>query len=61
MTQQIKDLALLLQQLVSLLWQGFDPWPMNSRTPLSAAKRKKKKIGKTLDRYQSEEWQKGAP
>ena len=25
--QQVKDLALSLQQLGSLLWCGFDPWP----------------------------------
>ena len=27
--QQIKDLALSLQQLRLLLWCGFDPWPGN--------------------------------
>ena len=26
-TQQVKNLALSLQQLGSLLWHGFDPWP----------------------------------
>ena len=26
---QVKDPALLLQQLVSLLWCGFHPWPGN--------------------------------
>ena len=25
--QQVKDPALSLQQLGSLLWFGFDPWP----------------------------------
>ena len=25
--QWLKDLALSLQQLVSLLWHRFDPWP----------------------------------
>ena len=25
--QQVKDVALSLQQLGSVLWGGFDPWP----------------------------------
>ena len=29
--QQVKGLALSLQQLRSLLWCGFDPWPGNLR------------------------------
>ena len=28
-TQGVKDLALSLQQLRSLLWLQFDPWPRN--------------------------------
>ena len=27
--QWVKGLALSLQRLWSLLWQGFDPWPRN--------------------------------
>lgn len=27
MAQWVKDLALSLQQLRPLLWQGFSPWP----------------------------------
>ena len=27
MAQQVKDLALSLKQLRSLLWHGFNPWP----------------------------------
>ena len=27
MAQQVKDLALSLQQLGSVLWHGFNPWP----------------------------------
>ena len=33
MVQWVKDLALSLQQLRSLLWRGFDPWPWNSHMP----------------------------
>ena len=29
MVQRVKDLALSLQQLGSLLWCGFDPWHGN--------------------------------
>ena len=29
MAQQVKDLALSLLQLGSLLWYSIDPWPMN--------------------------------
>ena len=29
--QQVKDLVSSLQQLGSLLWHGFDPWPRNFR------------------------------
>ena len=29
MVQQVKDLALLLQQLGPLLWRGFDLWTRN--------------------------------
>ena len=29
--QQVKDLTWSLQQLGSLLWRGFNPWPMDKR------------------------------
>ena len=29
MAQQVQDPVLSLQQLRSLLWHGFDPWPGN--------------------------------
>ena len=29
MVQRVKDLAWSLQQLRSLPWHGFDPWPRN--------------------------------
>ena len=32
MAQWVKELA-LLQQLGSLLWRGFDPWPGNFHVP----------------------------
>ena len=41
--QQVKDLALSLQQPRSLLWHGFDPWPGNFHTPQARTKKKKKK------------------
>ena len=31
--QHVKDLALSLQRLGSLLWHGFDPWPWNFHMP----------------------------
>ena len=31
--QQVKDLALSLQQLALLLWCGFNPWPVNFHMP----------------------------
>ena len=34
----VKDLVLSLQWLRSLLWHGFDPWPMNFYA-LGAAKK----------------------
>ena len=43
MVQQIKDLALSLQQLVWLLWCGFNPWPGNFHM-LPAQPKKKKKV-----------------
>ena len=33
MAQEVKDPALSLQWLGSLLWPGFDPWPGNFRMP----------------------------
>ena len=33
MVQQVKDPAVSLQWLGSLLWQGFKPWPKNFHMP----------------------------
>ena len=43
--QWVKDLALSLQQLSCLLWNGFNPWPRNFQLPhaLAVAKKKKQK------------------
>ena len=47
MAQQVKGPALSLQQLRSLLWLRFDPWPGNfhmpQAQPLHLTKKKKKK------------------
>ena len=43
MAQQIKDLALSLQQPWSLLWNRFNPWPGNFYTLQAQPKKKKKK------------------
>ena len=43
MTQQVKDLALSLLWLLSLLWHGFNPWSGNFPTPRQKPKEKKKK------------------
>ena len=40
--QWVKNLALWLLQLWSLLWCGFDPWPRNFCLPWGQPKRKKK-------------------
>ena len=40
MVQWLKDLVLSLQQLKSLLWCGFDPWPWNFHKLPGAAKNK---------------------
>ena len=45
MAKQVKDLALSLKWLGSLLWHGFDPWPENFHM-LRAWPKKKKKGGK---------------
>ena len=42
MTQQVKDPVLSLQQLRSLLWHGFDPWPGNVHMPQLQPEKKKK-------------------
>ena len=39
MTQWVKDLVLSLQQLESLLWRRFDPWPGNYNMPLGTVKK----------------------
>ena len=41
--QWVKDLALSLQKLRSLLWHGFIPWPKNFHMPQALKKKKKKK------------------
>jgi len=38
--QQIKDLALSLQWLGSLLWHRFSPWPGNVHMPWVKKKKK---------------------
>ena len=43
MVQQVKDLALSLQWLGSLLWLGFDLWPGNCHMLQAKQKKKKKK------------------
>ena len=43
--QQVKDLVLSLQQLGSLLWCGFDPWPRNFHMSREQPKEKEKKAG----------------
>ena len=40
MTQQVKDLALLLLWLRSLLWHGFGPWPWNCPRATGTAEEK---------------------
>ena len=42
MVQWVKDLELSLQQLWSLLWGGFNPWPRNFHMPQGMARKKKK-------------------
>ena len=44
MAQQVKDLALSLPWLRSLLWCEFIPWPGNFHMLLVWPKRKRKKI-----------------
>ena len=45
--QWVKNLALSLKQLRSLLWHGFNPWPGNYRR--HGQKKKKKTQGKALE------------
>ena len=42
MIQWVKDLALSLQQLRSLLWGGFNPWLGKFHMPQVQTKKKKK-------------------
>ena len=44
MAQQVKDLALSLQQPRLLVWRGFNPWPGNFYMPQAKPKTKQKKI-----------------
>ena len=41
--QWVQDLVLSLQQLGSLLWRRFDPWPGNFHVPPQLRKKKEKK------------------
>ena len=45
MVQHVKDPALSLQQLGSLLWHGFAPWPGNFHMLQMQPKKKQKKKG----------------
>ena len=51
MAQQVKDPALLLQQLGWLLWHGFSPWPRNFRSAADTAKNKIDSAGFLLLKY----------
>ena len=42
MAQWVKDMALSLEWLGSLLWLGFDPWPRNFHVSQAWPKKKKK-------------------
>ena len=50
MAQQVKDLALSLQQLRSLICPGFDPWPRNFHLPWVWPKSKNKNKNKNKDK-----------
>ena len=43
MAQQVRNMALSLKWLGSLLWLGFDPWPGNFNGGEGQPKKKKKK------------------
>ena len=43
MVQWVKNLVLSLQQLGSLLWHGFHPWPRNFHIPQAQPKKKRAK------------------
>ena len=42
--QCVQDLALSLQQLGSLLWRRFSPWPGNFHMPQVRPKKERKKL-----------------
>lgn len=42
MDQHIKDLALSVQQLRSLLWRQFDPWPKSFLMPWAWPKKRER-------------------
>ena len=50
MAQWVKDPA-LSQQLRSLLWLGFDPWPKNFYMLQAQPKKKKKKMNLKLQSF----------
>ena len=47
---QVKDPALSLQQLGSLLWRGFDAWPRNGHMTWAQPKKKGRKEGRKKGR-----------
>ena len=59
MMQWVKDLALSMQRLVSLLWRGFDSWPGNCHMLQAWQKKKKERKKKEKERlYTHKELQK---
>ena len=52
MGQQVKDLALSLHLLRSLLWAGFDPMLGNFQMPQVQPKKKKKKLTEERKKFQ---------
>ena len=53
--QWVKDTALSLLQLGSLLWHGFSPWPGNFHMPWAWPKKKKRRRRKK--EKEKEAWQ----
>ena len=49
MAQPVKDPALSLQWLGSLLWLKFEPWPRNFHMPQATQKKKKNTVNKRLE------------
>ena len=57
MAQGVKDPALLLLWLRSMLWRKFNPWPGNFYIPWSQPKKEKEKSMLSLTPYYS--WETG--